>query len=491
MDKIKNNVMLIFVILIAVFLGIFIAGIVVFYISFQNSNEIIPGTFIKGVNVSGMTKKEATDVVSKYLDENMSDHLVFKYSNYEYDVEIEQIEAKFDIDGAIDSAYEIGRSKNWFQNIKDYISVIMNKIDIDPVLKYNEQALNDYIDFLEVSLPDQVQQPAYYIEDDNLVITTGTTGAGIKKDALKKLVLDSMQDISYSNAIFVIPTYVTYPDNIDIDKIHSEVYREMSNAYYTKEPYAIYVEQTGVDFDVNNVKNTVTQVGTNEEFRFDLVYTKPEVTVDDFGMDAFPNLLGTFATNYVNNKDRTTNLILASNKINGVVLMPGETFSFNSVVGPRTTAKGYKNAAIYSDGTVTDGVGGGICQIVTTLYNAVVRADLNVTVRRNHSFLPSYSEPGRDATVVYGSQDFKFENSRNYPIKIVSSVSGGVAKVSIYGLKTDNEYDVSIETNIIKTMPCKTSGGSNGYVVDSFRVWKQNGQVVKREKIARDTYSAH
>ena len=98
---------------------------------------------------------------------------------------------------------------------------------------------------------------------------------------------------------------------------------------------------------------------------------------------------------------------------------------------------------------------------------------------------------GYDATVVYGSQDFKFKNTRDYPIKIVASVEGGRCTVSIYGLKTDNEYDISIETNIIKTMPRKSKGGSTGYVVDSFRVVRQNGEVISREKISRDTYSAH
>ena len=99
--------------------------------------------------------------------------------------------------------------------------------------------------------------------------------------------------------------------------------------------------------------------------------------------------------------------------------------------------------------------------------------------------------PGYDATVVYGSQDFKFKNTRDYPIKILSSVENGYCKVAIYGLKTDNEYDISIETNIIKTMAKKTSGGANGYVVDSYRVVKQNGVEISREKISRDTYSAH
>ena len=99
--------------------------------------------------------------------------------------------------------------------------------------------------------------------------------------------------------------------------------------------------------------------------------------------------------------------------------------------------------------------------------------------------------PGYDATVAYGSQDFKFKNTRKYPIQIIASVENGYCKVSIYGLKTDNEYDISIETNIIKTMPKKTAGGSTGYVVDSFRVVRQNGQLISKEKISRDTYSAH
>ena len=490
MSKIKENGLIIYVILIAIFIGIFIAGIIAFYVSFQGSETITSGVFIKDVDVSGMTKAEAKSVVEEYLKENMSNNLVLKYSNYEYNVPIEQIEAKFDVESAVNYAFNIGRTNSFFGNVKNYLSVLINKINIDPVLIYNGQALSEYMDFLEVSLPDQVQQAAYYVEDGDLVITTGSTGAGIKRDILKKLIISGLQDNSYSNTIYEIPTYTTYPDELNIDNIYNEVHKEVSNAYYTTDPYAIYAETVGVDFNVDEVKNTVTELGTNQEYRFGLVYTEPEVTVDDLGMEAFPNLLGTYSTNYVNNANRTTNLRLASDKINGVVLMPGDTFSFNSIVGPRTEEKGYKSAAIFSDGMVTDGVGGGICQIVTTLYNAAVKADMNITVRRNHTFVPSYSEPGFDATVVYGSQDFKFVNSRDYPVKVVSSVSGGVATVSIYGLSTDNEYDIRIEADIIRTIPRKTSGGYTGYVADSYKVYYQNGVEVKREKISRDTYSA-
>lgn len=438
-----------------------------------------------------MTKEEAKLAVSNYLDENTSDHVTFSFKNYQFDAEIEQFEANFDVDSAIETAYNIARSDNVVKNVKDYISLLMNTIDINPTFVYNEEAMDDYIDFLEVSLPEQVEQPGYYVEENQLVITTGSNGVGIKRDNLKSILVSSLQDVTYKSEVFVIPTYVTYPDELDVGKIHDEIYKPVVNANYTVNPYSFTVEETGIDFSIDEVLSTIKNVGTNEEYRFDLIYTEPEVKVTDFGMDAFPDKLATYSTRYTNNADRTTNLRIASSKMNGTVIPPGGTFSFNSVVGPRTASRGYKSAAIYSEGTVVNDTGGGICQVVTTLYNAAVKANMQITERRNHSFLPTYSDPGYDATVVYGSQDFKFKNTRNYPIKIVSDVSGGYCTVSIYGLKTENEPEISIETNIIKTMPKKSRGGSTGYVVDSFRVEKINGQVISREKIARDTYSAH
>lgn len=504
MKKVKNNILLIYIILIAMFLGLIIALFSTWYVVHEKDDKIQGGVLIKGINVSGMTKKEATNAIQTYLEQVMSDYVVFKYNNYEYNVEVSQIDAYFDIDSAVNYAYNIGRKRDFFGNISEYASVLMNKIDIEPVLKYDEEALDDYIDFLEVSLPDQVEQGSFYIDNQNLIITTGKNGAGIYKERLKKIVLESLQDVSYSQGRLEIPTYVTYPDKMDVDAIHNEIYKEMKNAYYTTNPYQIYLEQTGVDFDVANAK-TLVESGEASEYTIPLIYSKPETTVDDFGLDAFPNRLSTFSTNYIaSNTNRTTNLKLASGKINGTVVMPGDTFSFNQVVGKRTRAAGYKDAAIFSDGMVTDGLGGGICQITSTLYDAVVFANLEIVYRRNHMFIPSYVNGGEDATVVWGSTDFKFKNSRDYPIKIVSSVSGGVATVSIYGLATNNEYNISIETKVIKTIPYSTEyrsntgyrsgtvvqSGAKGYVVDSYKVYRQNGREIKREKLSRDTYSA-
>ena len=203
------------------------------------------------------------------------------------------------------------------------------------------------------------------------------------------------------------------------------------------------------------------------------------------GTEAFPDLLSEFSTKYnASDTDRTTNLRLAANKINGTVLIPGQTFSYNSVVGERTIAAGYKNAAIYQNGQVVDGLGGGICQISTTLFNAVLYANLEIVQRRNHQFVPSYVTAGRDATVVYGSQDFQFKNSRNNAIKIMCSVNNGIAKFEIYGVKEDTEYEVDVNASIIK----RTS--SNIYS-KTYRTLKLNGQIVKNELVCSDTYKVH
>ena len=114
--------------------------------------------------------------------------------------------------------------------------------------------------------------------------------------------------------------------------------------------------------------------------------------------------------------------------------MAGDTFSYNQTLGERTVAAGYKNGKIYENGEVVDGIGGGICQISSTLYNAVLMANMKVTERRNHQFVTSYVPAGRDATVVYGLTDFKFKNNRDYPIRIRTNTSGKKVRIYIYCL---------------------------------------------------------
>ena len=131
-----------------------------------------------------------------------------------------------------------------------------------------------------------------------------------------------------------------------------------------------------------------------------------------------------------------------------------------------------------------DGLGGGICQISTTLFNAVLLSNLEIVELHNHQFIPSYATAGRDATVVYGVKDFQFKNSRNYAIKIVCSVANGVASFEIWGYKQEPEYDVSISASV--------TSRTDTYIKSvTYRVLKLNGSVVKNEKISNYTYKVH
>ena len=480
----RENTFLIFVILLAVVVGFIFAGLLVFYSNQQNSQEIQSGVFIKGINVSGLTKDEAKILVNQELKSLMNDHIVLTYKGQEYYVEIEQLEASFDIDKAVDYAYNLAKTGNFFLDIPTYFSVMLTNINIDLDLLYNDEMLSRYIEQIQAILPDQLTQSEYYTEDDKLIVVNGTVGAKIQTDSLKNTILYAIQDISYSNKAIEIPTISEYPEPIDVLAIHKALYKEMQNAYYTTEPYAVFADVVGVDFNMTDLSNQINNDRNAEEYSVDLKYSYPEVTVQDLGQDAFPNLLGKYTTKYVSNANRTTNLRLASNKIDGYVLMPGETFSYNQTVGKRTIAEGYKNAAIYENGEVTDGVGGGICQISSTLYNAIVAADLEIMERHNHTFVSTYVPAGQDATVAWGSLDFKFRNNRDYPIKISSNVSDGYATCKIYGLAREVEYDQKLETTTVKNT-------GTSLVVDSYRVLRLDGKVVERRRIFRDTYKKH
>lgn len=176
-------------------------------------------------------------------------------------------------------------------------------------------------------------------------------------------------------------------------------------------------------------------------------------------------LLARFTTSFnAGKRERTGNLTLAAKEISGLILKPGAKFSYNDVVGPRVAERGYRNAQIFVRGKLEPGLGGGICQVSSTLYNAVLLAGLKIRERHPHSRTVPYVAPGRDATVAYGLRDFRFENSNDSPICLISSVSGSRLTVDIYGA-ADDRRDISIFTS----RPAYTAAGSKTFVDPSMK----------------------
>ena len=492
---------------LSIVLAIFLVLSTIFALLNVNNTRILSGIYIDTVNVSGLTKEEAKEALSNALNNNLALTIRIYNGDYETSFLPEQIEAKFDIDAAIDAAYRIGRDGSFIQNNYTILFTLLEPVSIQPTLQYNEEALNSIASSIAEKLPDKVIEPSYYVEDSNLIITKGHSGNVVDTESLKQQMITSIQNTKEKKKEIEIPVNYVECQAIDLDAIYQEVKKAPQDAYYTSDPFVVYPHVNGVDFAISLEEAKKLLEEDKEEYTIPLQSIPPAVTTNQIGTEAFPDLLSSFKTYYYeSNVNRTTNLKLSASKINGTVLLPGEVFSYNQVVGKRTIEAGYKDAAIYSGGKVVDGLGGGICQISSTLYDAVVLANLEIVERSNHGFVTSYLDAGWDATVVYGAIDFKFKNSRKYPIKIVASVSNGVAEFQIFGKKEEVEYEVDIETKVIASIPFKVryvndstlaagktkvlQGGSNGCKVEAYKVLKQNGQEVSRTLLSRDTYNA-
>ena len=472
------------------------------------NEKILGGISINGIDVSHLTKQQAEEKVKESLSEKLQTPITLKHNDYETTVFAEQFDVSFDVTKAVDMAYQIGRTGNLFENNFTILKTLFSKTSICAGLSYSEETLDSLITEIGNALPDRLIQPSYYIDNGQLIITKGQNGIIIDAIALKDAIVYAMNNIQSAITTIDIPVNQQNANAIDIAAIHQEIYKEPQDAYYTTNPYVVHPHVNGLDFSISMEEASAMLAEEKESYVIPLKEITPKVTTNQIGTEAFPDLLGSFSTTYsTKNTNRSTNIRLASSKINGTVLMPGETFSYNQVVGKRTAAAGYKSAAVYANGEVTTGIGGGICQVSSTLYNAVLYANLDIVERKNHGFNPGYVKAGRDATVSWGGPDFKFKNNRDYPIKIVCSGTGGKINFQIFGLKTDNDYEVEIESNVVQSIAYKTvyqndsslakgktkviQSGSNGCKTETYKILKKNGKVVSRTLLSKDTYNPH
>ena len=506
--KKKNTKWIVISICVIVFLIILGILSTIFALLNVNSDKIISGVSILGIDVSNLTQEEATAKISESLNSRLETNLVFSHNEILYNVLPSQLECSYDISKAVTEAYSYGRNGNIFQNNFDIINKLINKVDLSVDFAYNDDLCNSIIEQMNSNFEDGLKQYSYTIDGNNLVITAGKTGNVIIADELKNLIVEKLTAITYNTDSIEIPVKEVSPDAIDIDKIHSEIYKEATDAYFTTDPYAVYPSSNGLDFDIS-VDEAKAMIATpSETYAIPLKTLYPSVSTNDIGREAFPDLLSTYSTSYASsNVNRSTNIALAASKINGSVLMPGDEFSFHSTVGKRTAAAGFKTATVYSNGQVTTDYGGGICQVSSTLYNSVLKANLEITNRVNHTFTVGYVPIGLDATVSWGSPDFKFKNSRSYPVKIVATTSNKRLTISVYGLKEDVEYEVELVSYRTGTVPYSTvyttdsslakgqtrvvQSGSNGATSEAYKILKLNGKEVSRTLLSRDRYSPH
>lgn len=446
--------------------------------------RIAPGVTFGMVSLSGMSKGQAKKELDKiyknpvmvvtFPDQGDDEEAVEALNRITVAVTVQGAGAYVDTASAVQAAYAIGRTENGETTA----------LSFQDYLKLDEEALRQRIQDFEGDLQRHTVPHTAYLEGERpdltdpkavpqtLVITPSQAGPKIDGDTLLRDVLEAYRagnlTCTYSGKVSL-----TTPELADLQRIYD------GNCYPAREPsidretLKVSPGAPGYEFDVKDATEKMRHQG-DEDLRIPLTITQPTVSDEDV---YFQDVLGHCETPYSNNPKRITNLELACKALDGLILQPGEEFSYNDTLGERTAEKGYQPAPAYSGTTLVDSLGGGICQVSSTLYLASVYAELTILERVNHGYPVHYIPYGMDATVNWGFTDLKMRNDSDLPVKFRAEASDGYVRIDVLGTET-RDYDIQMTYSVggryVKTFKSKYD--------------KATGELLSKEQVALSAY---
>ncbi|WP_035289464.1 VanW family protein [Clostridium sp. KNHs214] len=440
----KSKVLLL---VVSFFIIIVVAGALgvrhhIYSVCEKYDNVIYPGVSIENIDVSGKTKEQAITLINeKYGDKVLKKNILIKAPNKEYKISYSQLNAKYNISETVDEAFKYARNMGILQKYK----LIKNPKNQKHMLKFKYDG--KYIDVLLNEMKKEINKEAKdatirKVGDLSFDVTESVDGKVLNEDKLKKNINSSINGKVDDKDSIITPEIKTVAA-----KVQSKSLKSINSriSYFT------------------------TKFNTS-----------------------------------ASNENRNYNIKLSAKAINGRIIMPGESFSFNEVVGERSAARGYKDAPVIVGNKVESGLGGGVCQVSSTLYNAVLRANMRSIQRTPHTLPSSYVPKGLDATVSYGSLDYKFKNTLNYPVYLESYAEGNTLVCSIYSNLSLNQVKYDFVSEVYETIPSSTNyvndstlpkgtevietTAKNGYRVNVYKVTYKNGQQVSKDLLYKDYY---
>ena len=416
---------------------------------------IVENVTVGGIDVGGMTMERAYREL-KYASQEVLERATLWVDFPESSVPLEpwNTKAALNCRSAVWAAWKAGRFGN--QN---------HAIPLQPHLKLDKEYIRYRIDLYANHYDTDLTSPSIWlvgpkpdleIENQNeqnrpqtLELTMGLPKARLDRE-------DAFQQIlAVYNAAFTAANTVGYrvpgpfrvevleePETPDWQAIYSSVSITPVDDSIDLENHAVIPGAFGYHFDMKRAQAMAEQADYGETIYIPMVFQEPEIYGDDV---YFRDILGYCETKHTADENRNNNLRRACESMDGLILQPGEIFSYNDTLGPRTKENGYLRAGAYSGWELVQAYGGGICQGSTTIYGAALYADLEIVHRKNHGYMVSYVEPGLDATVNWGGPDFQFRNSTHFPIKIQAEVSDGFVKVTILGTE-ERDYYIEMES---------------------------------------------
>ena len=482
-----------------------------------------PNTTINGVDVAGMTVQQAGEELGSTLPQRTmafylpltdksGDGVTAPEGETLYDpepaatVSCESLGITQDLDytAYAQSVYDRSQGQSgFFQGGWSFLAHLFRSQGAKGVyLEPDETVFRQKLSELAQTFSRPAQDTSYEVGQDSLTVTRELDGLAVTEADLEQPIREALS--SEADGAVYVDAAILSAQTLSAQDIHDAVAGSMKNAGYDAATDSITPEQAGAEFDVAEAQSLLDAASPGETVEIPADIQQPHVTAAELKDVLFRDVLGQCRTHVSGTSARINNVKLSAAACNGVVLNTGDVFSYNATTGQRTTAKGYQAAPAYVGGETVDEVGGGVCQTSSTIYYACLRANLEITERYAHRYVPAYIDWGMDATVSWGGPDYKFTNNTDYPIKIVATYSGGYLTVKILGTNVDGTYvkmtnEVLSKTNwetVYKddeTLPAGTEKVTTtpytGYKVKSYRnVYSADGKLISSTYEATSDY---
>ncbi len=459
------------------------AGVYMYFLQGLTPLRILNNVSIAGTNVGGMTKEEAVAAVSKRFGETFdSTSMNIAVEPFSVSLSPETAGAELDVEAAVQEAYDYGRIGSFAERKSQQLTAATMgyKVDISRYLSLDMNAIRNALVEFSKEFDSVLTQSSVSVQGDSpnltapvdeiipqkLVITKGTSLYELDLEGLFSRVLKAYNDMQFS---IKYGCTVTPPDTLDLQEIYNQYYIGPVDAVLDPDTFQITEELLGYEFDLQQAQETLQSLAEGETAEISFRLVQPANTYESLYNGLFKDVLSTFTAETNSQYGRDTNLRLACEAINGLILYPGDMFSYNPTLGERTPERGYMPAASYIGLQTVDTYGGGICQVSSCVYYCAVVADLEIVQRHNHTFNTGYVPVGTDSTVDWSGPNLRFRNNSDYPIRIDAYAEAGKTVITFMG--TDNkDYYVKFENEILDTYHYETrevtysSNNEYGYV---------------------------
>ena len=501
-DKKRTGIIIAIVAAIVILLGGLIGGCL--YI--LETRTLPEDMMIAGVPVGNMTRKEALAALSDVQNNYREKDLLVTVDGQTLSLTPELTQIKVNMKAAVRAAFRQPEDTK-AMDITPYMTIDETTIatDLQGFSKKFESALVESTYAIIGEKPDLTTHTVTG-DGQTLVITKGKPDSSLDTERLFLAIVSC-----YNNGQFTLefPLTSTPPKEPDWTSIYNEFCTQPVDAVMNMETFEVSNHSYGYAFDLEEAKKCYTAAGYGEEISIPFSPIAPSALHDDVKAILYRDVLGSYTARASSQYNRNINLKLSCQAINGKVLFPGQTISYNATLGKRTPEKGYRPATSYWGSEIITSYGGGICQASSCLYYAALIADLEIVERHNHGYVSSYMPLGMDATVDWSGPDLRIKNNTQYPVRIEAYASGGTVTVKLIGTDTKDYYvkmtyevlsKTNYETVYVEMEEDNEKGYKDGEVISSpytgYRVRtykskyeKETDKLISTKAVATSTYS--